>query len=703
MKKIDRKIQKGIVFIAILIIFLFGIGAVIVGCGGGGGSDGGGVDPTSSPTTSPTTSPTASPTTSPIPSPTGTVVQSGTVNENGGTVEVNDPQSELNGVKVEVPEGAVAGDTDVEIMDYGMATNPPSGSIALSNQMKVQSTGTFQKPVYLEIPYNEGKIRPREGDESVVGVFAYNESDGSWNGQIVLDPENAGDSSIKVPVNPETDSILIVMGTDSLEKLTKKYSKGLNSFDYSKDGFYCNNPVDPQTGEPSCFGMTIFARWFYTNLPNPPGVHLYYRFEYPYSEEVAIDAMQILEQAYENYKTVGNLFSDDSKQKNRIKYYLFMEKKAVHLNIYRIDTTFPFLHGHSLLVYDIEEDSQEIKFMVYDPNWSKPPTKQWLAYNKQTKNFEKYESYSWNVFVGAMGKVSYYNGKMQQVYTQHQNDPVPGEPPTTYQFEKHWGGQGSGQGKFDGIFGIAVGPSGYIYVVDQLNFRIQKFDSNGTFIKEWGSRGNNEGQFQMPWKIACDSSGSVYVTDQGRDMVHKFDSDGKFITRWDADDAWGITTDKNGYVYVTCCGGEEWQESKVMKFDGEGNLKTSWGSSGTGDGEFGILYDIASDSSGNIYVVDHGNRRIQKFDSGGNFITKWSSRNPKNIGIDPWDRAFVTQDNNEIEVYDSNGNLVNVEISNSGSWQDLMDEPWGIVSDSSGNIYLAIPKNEVVMKFAPVQ
>ncbi len=34
---------------------------------------------------------------------------------------------------------------------------------------------------------------------------------------------------------------------------------------------------------------------------------------------------------------------------------------------------------------------------------------------------------------------------------------------------------------------------------------------------------------------------------------------------------------------------------------------------------------IAVDSSGNVYVTDSGNHRIQKFDSNGNFITKWGS------------------------------------------------------------------------------
>jgi DNA-binding beta-propeller fold protein YncE len=51
----------------------------------------------------------------------------------------------------------------------------------------------------------------------------------------------------------------------------------------------------------------------------------------------------------------------------------------------------------------------------------------------------------------------------------------------------------------------------------------------------------------------------------------------------------------------------------------------SWGSEGSGDGQFKGLSSVALDPINNkVYVADPLNRRIQVFDSNGKSLSKWS-------------------------------------------------------------------------------
>src|SRR5207302_1702605 len=52
---------------------------------------------------------------------------------------------------------------------------------------------------------------------------------------------------------------------------------------------------------------------------------------------------------------------------------------------------------------------------------------------------------------------------------------------------------------------------------------------------------------------------------------------------------------------------------------------TKWGSQGGGDGQFANPTGVAVDGSGNVFVADSGNDRIQKFTNTGTFLTKWGS------------------------------------------------------------------------------
>ena len=77
--------------------------------------------------------------------------------------------------------------------------------------------------------------------------------------------------------------------------------------------------------------------------------------------------------------------------------------------------------------------------------------------------------------------------------------------------------------------------------------------------------------------------------------------------------------------------------SRVIKFNRDGEYITHWGEKGTGDGEFNLVHDVVRDARGRLYVADRTNQRVQIFDASGKFLGKWT-----NLGA-PWGLDYVAR------------------------------------------------------------
>lgn len=285
-----------------------------------------------------------------------------------------------------------------------------------------------------------------------------------------------------------------------------------------------------------------------------------------------------------------------------------------------------------------------------------------------------------------------------------------------YVFVTQWEGYSTTDYRFYPV-DIAVGSDGYLYVVDYGNRYIQEFDRNGQLLSlfdgsQWGSHPPGFWFVGGPRGIATDAYGGVYVSEENGFRIDRFDwrPTGSYVGSWgtwgsgdgEFDFLGGVATDGPGNVYVA-----DYGNNRIQKFDSSGHFITKWGSFGTGEGQFDDPQDVATDSAGNVYVVDTGNQRIEKFDPNGQFITKWGSYgsgqfpSPHGIAIDGAGNFYVSDQDDRIQKFDPNGRFITMWGSRgSGDGQFLF--PQGLATDDAGNVYVADSGNNRIQKFRPL-
>jgi len=92
------------------------------------------------------------------------------------------------------------------------------------------------------------------------------------------------------------------------------------------------------------------------------------------------------------------------------------------------------------------------------------------------------------------------------------------------------GRRGTGEGEFNFPTSLVFGPEGFLYVVDQINSRVQVFDREGEYLDQFGSLGVGFANFVRPKDIAVDEVGFIYVTDNAFNNFQLFDTDFTLLT-----------------------------------------------------------------------------------------------------------------------------------------------------------------------------
>ena len=168
-------------------------------------------------------------------------------------------------------------------------------------------------------------------------------------------------------------------------------------------------------------------------------------------------------------------------------------------------------------------------------------------------------------------------------------------------------------------------------------------------------------------------------------------------------DPWGVAVNQRGEVIVAETSGH-----CVSIFSPAGEILRSFGSQGSGHGQFSTPRGVAVDDDGNILVVDENNHRIQIFTRDGKFFKKIGMLGNKNLQFNepmgiainpPKNKMYISDEkNHRIQILNPNWTLSSSFGSfGSGNGQFLC--PRDVACDSTGNVYVADSANHRIQVF----
>lgn len=252
---------------------------------------------------------------------------------------------------------------------------------------------------------------------------------------------------------------------------------------------------------------------------------------------------------------------------------------------------------------------------------------------------------------------------------------------------------------------VATNSKGDVLVFRRFDPPVLVFKPSGEFVRSFG-----KGLFKSPHGLRVDRDDNVWVTDNADHTVMKFDHAGRLLltlgekgVAGDDEKHFNKPTDiafaDNGDVFVS----DGYGNSRVAKFDREGKFLLTWGRKGKGEGEFNLPHAIRLDSKGNVYVADRENRRIQVFGQDGRFIRQFGEMSPYGLFMTPEDVLFVADGvANRILKMSSDGKVL-AAWGTTGIKPGDFKMPHGVTVAVDGAVYVTEIDGKRVQKFEPAR
>jgi DNA-binding beta-propeller fold protein YncE len=243
--------------------------------------------------------------------------------------------------------------------------------------------------------------------------------------------------------------------------------------------------------------------------------------------------------------------------------------------------------------------------------------------------------------------------------------------------------------------GLAISEDGErLYVADLMQQAVFAFDFKAKKFRKLGDVG-------APSGIALDAQENLYVVDTARKAIGVFARDGKPLNEF-ADPELarpnGIAIDKaRGRIYVVDTGGAGSTQHNVKIYDLGGKRLGMIGAAPGGEfGRFSFPTYVAVDAAGNVYVSDTLNSRVQKFDPEGNFVTSFGQLGtnwgefdkPKGVAVDSFGNLYVADSGwSNVQIFNPKGQML-LFFGGRGPVPGMMKNPLALAIDKSNRIYV---------------
>ncbi len=170
--------------------------------------------------------------------------------------------------------------------------------------------------------------------------------------------------------------------------------------------------------------------------------------------------------------------------------------------------------------------------------------------------------------------------------------------------------------------GVVSDPNRCIYVTDNMDYSLKKFDNKGDLLKKTGRKGQGPGEFLAPRYLDI-SNELLYVTDQFKLEIQVFDKNLNYShgvpISIPVSDLKVISDDEIAVATISMA-----KTARIFIFDSKGKIKRKLQYSDKTSHLMMEMVNFDFDSQGNLYLVYNYQDKIEKLDPEGRKI--WSKR-----------------------------------------------------------------------------